>query len=435
MFHEDLLTVQPGNPVKWSAYALATMLRCLHEDREELLQDWASATGGRTTIFLESNHPLVSAACVIKAEHSAIIAFEGTRNVSQILQEVFYAGQRFDSACARKCHSFFLWCLDRHYQEVVQRINDLPPDSNIHVIGHSLGGAMAHICAYRLKRDLGKNVTALTTFGQPRTFGFDPPFEETIPYVRWIMDTDPIPGVPPSVFAMTPAFPAISAVWTAMQYIHTSEAWIIRPNGLLEFRDNLFTNEFAPQILEWIIDPAAWDEVAQQNHVMHVYTDRIRNMVRSGPGVPDLDALHQLNGRLDRLDFNRPPVQPQGDGLGVGGVWGDPDAIFPTNGDLPTVPPAHQGQTFEQRGVAHVLFSFGVEAMPQHLFRGKDRRLLTTLKKVCLTIKARDTRTTNPKKSATLSNRVKMFPAVPINDVPTNPLDQIILTASTLLNS
>jgi triacylglycerol lipase len=83
-----------------------------------------------------------------------------------------------------------LWPL----MEDVLRDNELP----VWFSGHSLGGAMATICAYRCKRSvISSNPEELHTFGSPRVGCKRYVRQATIQHYRWVHNNDIVTRVPP----------------------------------------------------------------------------------------------------------------------------------------------------------------------------------------------------------------------------------------------
>ena len=67
-------------------------------------------------------------------------------------------------------HGGFQGELDKIWDELDTQLSVLE-DRNVHVTGHSLGGAMATICASRLRGEPKGNIKALYTYGSPKVGG------------------------------------------------------------------------------------------------------------------------------------------------------------------------------------------------------------------------------------------------------------------------
>ncbi|KAK3276593.1 hypothetical protein CYMTET_15346 [Cymbomonas tetramitiformis] len=57
--------------------------------------------------------------------------------------------------------------------QVHEILHSLPPDMPLYITGHSLGGAIATLCAFDLVRTKTREVAAVYTYGQPRVGSFD----------------------------------------------------------------------------------------------------------------------------------------------------------------------------------------------------------------------------------------------------------------------
>jgi triacylglycerol lipase len=102
-----------------------------------------------------------------------------------------------------KAHRGFMRALDEVWDAVLAEVKPLlaaHPDATLWVTGHSLGGALAALCAARLEVCQRVRVHGLYTFGQPRCFGASvaPSLEERFAkrYHRYVNHMDPVPSVP-----------------------------------------------------------------------------------------------------------------------------------------------------------------------------------------------------------------------------------------------
>jgi len=110
----------------------------------------------------------------------------------------------YPDAEGAKVHSGFF----RSYNNSALRMNvigavlmmmDKHPEAPVHVVGHSLGGAMASICALEMKLVLGVSDGRVTTFGSPRVGNdrFQEVFNSVLQYSRrFTHNNDIVPSVP-----------------------------------------------------------------------------------------------------------------------------------------------------------------------------------------------------------------------------------------------
>jgi triacylglycerol lipase len=155
-----------------------------------------------------------------------------------------------------KVHSGFnrevddLWPL----MEEVLRDNRLP----VWFSGHSLGGAMATICAYRCKRSvISSNPEELHTFGSPRVGCGRYVRQAAIQHYRWVHNNDIVTRVPPP--------------W--MGYRHGGDEVYLdrrgkvrRLTGVRRSRDRW--RGFVHGLMRWQLDPLA-------DHSIHEYVKHI----------------------------------------------------------------------------------------------------------------------------------------------------------------
>ncbi len=74
-------------------------------------------------------------------------------------------------------------------------------DKTLYFTGHSLGGAMATICAGRCKlSEISSNPESLFTFGSPRVGNRRYINFVKVPHYRWVNNNDIVPRVPPQWF-------------------------------------------------------------------------------------------------------------------------------------------------------------------------------------------------------------------------------------------
>lgn len=148
------------------------------------------------------------------------------------------------------------------------------PELEVAVTGHSLGAAMACLCALDLNVNVGISNLKIITFGQPRVGNkvFAQFFNERIPYsIRMTHGHDPVPHLPPP-----------SPVSQTYSYYHTAtEVWIYNiGSGFRQFE------------VEKICDSSGEDPLCCKSVVGNSIFDHLQYL-----GVP-------LNFHLDSSDIN-----------------------------------------------------------------------------------------------------------------------------------
>jgi len=95
-----------------------------------------------------------------------IIAFRGTDGLADIIVDMNARPKQF--AGGGKVHAGFADALEAVWPQLAQEVKSLPQNRRIFVTGHSLGGALAQLAAYRMERELRRPVRAVYTYGSPR---------------------------------------------------------------------------------------------------------------------------------------------------------------------------------------------------------------------------------------------------------------------------
>lgn len=98
------------------------------------------------------------------------VAFRGTESLEDFVTDAKFFRRRTDwpvSWGTIKIHDGFLSA----YESIIAELHDALAKfvgKPIFITGHSLGGALAHLCAYDLKRTTRHDVRAVYTYGSPR---------------------------------------------------------------------------------------------------------------------------------------------------------------------------------------------------------------------------------------------------------------------------
>lgn len=139
---------------------------------------------------------------------SVVVAFAGTDplSIQNWIDDLDFFKTPYpgceDDGC--KVHEGFLatWqSVQTQVRSAVDSMIAAHPSAALRVTGHSLGGAVAQLCALDLAVTQGARPTSLTTFGQPRTGNeeFTAYFESTLsglPVWRLTHRKDPVPHLP-----------------------------------------------------------------------------------------------------------------------------------------------------------------------------------------------------------------------------------------------
>ena len=103
-----------------------------------------------------------------------IVAFRGSSSVKDFLQDVEVWKEDLITTAqgTARVHNGFLECFDAIDEEVVKQVKGflaIAPTAKVYLTGHSLGGALAMLCALEFSRSMpAATIAAVVTFGQPR---------------------------------------------------------------------------------------------------------------------------------------------------------------------------------------------------------------------------------------------------------------------------
>lgn len=124
------------------------------------------------------------------------VAFRGSSELVDFIADVDFIRRKNINGIGRVHYGFY-----NYTNNTLSRLEQLLSSiENIHVTGHSLGGAMAVLFCCLCSEITQAKIRSLTTFGQPRTLNSVEKFRDfylaRFPYVRIINDSDIIPHLP-----------------------------------------------------------------------------------------------------------------------------------------------------------------------------------------------------------------------------------------------
>jgi pimeloyl-ACP methyl ester carboxylesterase len=188
--------------------------------------------------YIIENHATDTRAVITQSNDDLIIAFRGTRDLRNWLTDLDCA---FTPSVCGRVHAGFAAALNSAFAQVAETIFDAHcAGKRIWLTGHSLGGALALLCA----RQLIKPLAGCYTFGQPRvgdaTFcaAYDALLKDRTH--RVVHDADIVPRVP----------------WLLGAYRHAGhEAFYPHPKLA---RDNAPADGGSIRISQWQLDPSLW---------------------------------------------------------------------------------------------------------------------------------------------------------------------------------
>lgn len=131
---------------------------------------------------------------------AAVIMFRGT-NPPEIQDWLANINTKSYESEDGNVHAGFWASYEALHDQLIEVLRQKQP-KRIWVTGHSLGGALAVVCSYRLMTDEGKEIAGVMTFGQPRVgspeFCKHMDLELRGRMVHFVNENDLVPRIPPS---------------------------------------------------------------------------------------------------------------------------------------------------------------------------------------------------------------------------------------------
>jgi len=114
---------------------------------------------------------------VLESDTHAIVAFRGTSSTNEWVADAMASQVRYPFVKnAGSTHRGFTNMYDSARKGIFGLMDGVPKDKTIYVTGHSLGGALAALCALDLAANAGFRNPVVYTFGSPRAG--DPAFRK-----------------------------------------------------------------------------------------------------------------------------------------------------------------------------------------------------------------------------------------------------------------
>jgi hypothetical protein len=137
---------------------------------------------------------------VVMIGDTAVVMFRGT-NPPEIQDWLVNLNNKSFKSKHGGIHAGFWASYETLHDQLIEVLR-LKNPRRIWVTGHSLGGALAVVCSYRLMTDEGKEVAGVMTFGQPRVgspeFCKHMDLELRGRMVHFVNENDLVPRIPPS---------------------------------------------------------------------------------------------------------------------------------------------------------------------------------------------------------------------------------------------
>ena len=229
---------------KASAYLLALLSNYVYKSRppgsgpfeaafKAFVRDLSDTDPFEVQTFTEAGpFPYDTEAAVLSNARLVLVVFRGTEGVTS-LRDWLTNGQHLMLECpddwgAVKAHKGFYHALSSIYQGVRNEVRSRRTQhQKVFLTGHSLGGALATLCAYRFQKVGGVPVAGVYVFGSPRVgdIGFANAYNNLLKArtFRWVKNLDFASKLP---VAAGPPLPTTT-------YHHVGSLNLISPKGMI----------------------------------------------------------------------------------------------------------------------------------------------------------------------------------------------------------
>lgn len=151
------------------AYCLAILEGISYTTNQSMLTFWANSFGFPIAQFIPTPDYITPNVMIAGNQEQMVVAVPGTTNPAQMYENIFYGGQRNNSAFGTgEVHSFFLWCAESIVQHLSPGLALFPQLKEVTFVGHSLGGAVVQLLADWVERNTNIAVKFVLTLNAPR---------------------------------------------------------------------------------------------------------------------------------------------------------------------------------------------------------------------------------------------------------------------------
>ncbi|MFF2089786.1 lipase family protein [Paenibacillus sp. NPDC058174] len=107
---------------------------------------------------------------ILESEQDIIIAFRGTSSTNDWISDVLASQIQFPYLAEEDCltHYGFTEIYSSAREQIIACLGELSPDKTLYITGHSLGGALATLCAVDAAANTNHTAPNLFTYGSPR---------------------------------------------------------------------------------------------------------------------------------------------------------------------------------------------------------------------------------------------------------------------------
>lgn len=106
---------------------------------------------------------------IIESDRDIVVAFRGSQaNPDWLANAAVFQSQYPYTAARLKTHGGFTGIYHSCREQIMDAIGSMPPEKNLYITGHSLGGALAVLCALDIAVNTPFKKPVMYNFGSPR---------------------------------------------------------------------------------------------------------------------------------------------------------------------------------------------------------------------------------------------------------------------------
>ncbi len=279
MFPAGIFSQDEELPRFWKSYCLGTFLNALSSGTEAQFNQAAALLGAESHVYFAPDENLLSGMGFARAGNEGVVAFQGTRNVRQAIAEVMLSPQVAFDGIPGKIHGFFGANFQDRWTALGPTLATLPAGFKLTFIGHSLGGALAHIGF--VKASVGGSIVPASciTFGQPRAGNAYFASKTPMNYIRWNQEGDVITGLPPNKMTSWFLIGPLAATLTGYSYLHARVGNRLNNNGTYQRGNTWIQDDWGPPEPNDFIRLRTCYSSCYNSHVMGRYLVCLHNLI------------------------------------------------------------------------------------------------------------------------------------------------------------
>lgn len=287
-FIPGLLDQNEERPAWWKAFVIGVLNRAISYNQQSLFNDWCTAAGCSPLLYQAPNDANLNGVGVAGDGENIVTAFQGTRTLDQLLQQVYLSPQQQNTYVPGAQHAWYNACFQRFMPTLSPFYAALPSIRNLVFTGSSAGGAIAanFACYYNLGGH--PRVRGTYNFGSPRAG--NAAFAASIPgyYLALIAEGDFVPALPPAEDSSQLFLGLVANHLLGFNYVDTRLGWQIFANGRTRRGGVIITDAGgAPNPIQYLRLATAWTN-GFAKHLIPNYLSILQNLAYEQGGFDQL---------------------------------------------------------------------------------------------------------------------------------------------------